>query len=94
MLDTIGESAVRTTTRIDHNPAAQNKDDALKKIDKVVEERPVENAQENAKADTNTGQKTSGYDMDKRGIFYEKYDKKGNLLYRIPPKKMPIDEHV
>lgn len=94
MLDTIGDSAVRTTTRIDNSPAVQNKDDSLKKIEKIVEERPVESTQENAKPEADMGKKTSGYYTDDRGMYFAKYDKKGNLIYRIPPKNMPIDEHV
>ena len=49
MLDTIGESAVRMTTRTENNLAVENKDIALQKVEKAVEERPIESSQETAK---------------------------------------------
>jgi len=94
MLDTIGESAVRTTTRIDNNLAAENKDLALKKVEKVVEERPIESSQESAKPESDSGKKTGGYNADDEGVFFEKYDKNGNVIFRTPPEQKPIDEHA
>ena len=92
MLDTIGESAVRTTTRADNNLAVETKDVDLKKVEKAVEERPIESAQESAKPESDTGKKTGRYDVDDGGVYYEKYDKKGNVVLRLPPEQKPIDE--
>ncbi|WP_419659681.1 metal dependent phosphohydrolase [Desulfosarcina variabilis str. Montpellier] len=39
-------------------------------------------------------EKDSGYNMDKNGVFFEKYDKKGNVIFRIPSEKKPVDKHV
>jgi hypothetical protein len=93
MLETIGESAVRTTTRMDSNHAVENRDLALQKANKVVEERPIENAEESTKPESDTEEKTGAYNSDENGIFFEKYDKQGNVILRVPPEK-PIDEHV
>ena len=38
--------------------------------------------------------KTGGYKADDGGIFFEKYDKNGNVIFRTPPEQKPIDEHV
>jgi hypothetical protein len=57
MLNTIGESAVRTTTREDNNLAIENKDVALKKVEKAVEERPIESSQESAKPESEVEKK-------------------------------------
>ena len=94
MLESIGESAVRMTTRMDSSHAVENRDVALQKAEKVVEERPIENADESTKPEADTEQKTSGYNSDENGIFFEKYDKQGNVILRVPPEEKPIDEHV
>ena len=94
MLNTIGESAVRTTTRLDNNLAIENKDVALKKAEKAIEERPIESSQGSAKPESEVENKTGGYKTDKEGVFYEKYDKNGNVVFRTPPEQKPIDEHV
>ncbi len=94
MLNTIGESAVRTTTRVDNNLAVENKDVAFKKVEKAIEERPVEGAQESAASESEAGKKSGGYKADDGGVFFEKYDKNGNVIFRTPPEQKPIDEHV
>lgn len=94
MLEPIGEPAVRTTTRIDNHVGVENKDVEQKKADKVVEERPIEHSQESTKPESDVGQKAGGYNADDEGIFFEKYDKDGNVIYRTPPEKKPIDELV
>ena len=94
MLDTIGESAVRTTTRADNNLAVENKDVILKKTEKAVAERPVESTQKGAPPEADDKRKTGGYTTDDGNIFFEKYDKNGNVIYRLPPEKKPIDEHA
>ena len=94
MLNTIGESAVRTTTLTDNNLAVENKEVALKKIQKAVEERPIESSQQSAKPESDLEEKTGGYNADDGGIYFEKYDKNGNVVFRTPPEQKPIDEHA
>lgn len=94
MLNTIGESAVRTTTRTDNNLAMENKDVDLKKVEKVLEERPIESSQESAKPESDVQEKTGGYNADDEGVYFEKYDKNGNVVFRTPPEQKPIDEHA
>jgi hypothetical protein len=92
MLNTIGESVVRTTTRADNNLALDNRDVTLEKTEKVVEERPVENSEESAKSEAGGNRESGGYNVDDKGVYFEKYDNKGNVVYRIPPEQKPIDE--
>ena len=94
MLESIGESAVRMTTRTDHHQALDNKAVDLEKVEKAAEERPVENTQETAANEAENEQKKGSYNSDEDGIFFEKYDKKGNVIYRVPPEQKPIDELV
>jgi hypothetical protein len=95
MLDAIGESAARTTARTDNNLAVGNKDVDLEKIEKAVNERPIEHSQESAKPESDAGGETGGYKADEGGIYFEKYDKNGNVVFRTPPEQQkPIDEHA
>ncbi len=93
MLESIGESNVRMTSRVDHNHAVEDRNVAeLQKTEKVVEERPVENTGESTKSEADTEQTTSGYNSDENGVYFEKYDKQGNVIIRVPPEQKPIDE--
>lgn len=94
MLESIGESAVRMTTRVEHNHAVGDRDVTLQKAEKVIEERPIESAEESTKPESDTEQKTSGYNSDESGVYFEKYDKQGNVIFRVPPEQKPIDEHA
>ena len=92
MLNSIGESVVRTTTKVDNNLAVENKDVTLAKTEKTVEERPIENSEETAKSEPEKEHKSSAFNKDDRGVYFEKYDKKGNVILEVPPEKKPVDE--
>ena len=94
MLDTIGESTVRMTMRADNNLAVEDKDVTFEKVEKAVEERPIESSQESAKPESDAGENTGGYDMENGSVFFEKYDKNGKVIFRTPPEQKPIDEHA
>ncbi|MGD8703494.1 MAG: hypothetical protein PVG51_13000 [Desulfosarcina sp.] len=94
MLEPIGEPAVRTTTRVDSSLTVEGKDVDLKKMEKVTQERPIESSQESTKTDSDKTKKNSAYNVADDGIVYEKYDKNGNVVLRLPPEQKPIDEHV
>lgn len=93
-METIGESVVRTTARADHHLAAENRDVDLKKAERIAAERPIEGSAANSRTESDPAGKQGGYDTDDGGLYYEKYDRKGNVIYRLPPEKKPIDEHV
>ncbi len=92
MLESIGESAVRMTSRTDTHLAVEQKEIAQQKIAKAVQERPVENSRESAEADAE--EKNGGYNVDDEGVFFEKYDKDGKVIFRVPPEQKPIDRHA
>jgi hypothetical protein len=97
MLETIGESTVRMTTRTDNNLAVENRDTALKQAERQVVERPIETSQESAQTELNNEEKdakSGSYNVDDDGIFFEKYDKDGNVIFRVPPEQKPIDERA
>lgn len=92
MLNSIGEIGVTTTTRVETHQTVEDRDIALQKAEKVVEERPIETDHKAATAESNTGQETDGYNLDDGSIFFEKYDKNGNVIIRVPQEQKPIDE--
>ena len=91
MIESVGPPTDSVATRIESNVAAENKNVDFDKLEKTVEERVIESTQEGTEL---FGEKDSGFNKDKNGIFFEKYDKKGNVLFRIPSEQRPVDEHV
>ncbi|VTR65377.1 hypothetical protein DESC_310084 [Desulfosarcina cetonica] len=94
MIEPIGEPAVRMTTRVENPVSLENKDVALQKIEKAVEERPIESTQESEQMQSESDPENGAYQMDEEGIYFEKYDKNGNVVYRVPPEQKPIDERA
>ena len=67
MLETIGESNVRMTNRTDNNLAVENRDTALKQVERQVEERPIESSQESAQTQLTNEEKdakSGSYNVD------------------------------
>ena len=94
MLDPIGEPAVRMTMQNETHQALEQKNAAQKKIEKAIEERPIESSESSSKPEENTEKKTGGYNLDDEGVFFEKYDKNGKVIFRAPPEQKPIDRHA
>ena len=98
MLESIGETNVRMTMRPESNPATDSKTTELAAVEKTVAERPIENAQESDRTEAENEEtrdyKRGGYKTDDKGTFFEKYDKNGNVIYRLPPEQKPIDERA
>jgi len=92
MLDPLGKVDVRMTIRTDGYQTTRSRDLAIHKAEKVVEKRPLDNVKESATIESSAGQKTDGYNLESGGIFYEKYDKNGNVIIRVPREKKPIDD--
>jgi hypothetical protein len=87
MLDPLGKVDVRMTTHTDGYQTTGSRDLAIHKAEKIVEKRPLDNVKESATIESSAVQKTDGYNLDGGGIFYEKYDKNGNVIIRVPEKK-------
>lgn len=94
MLELIGESAARMTSRTETHLAVEQKEIAQQKIAKVVRDRPVEGSRESAEPEADAEQKNGGYNVDDEGVFFEKYDKEGKVIFRVPPEQKPIDRHA
>ena len=94
MLESIGESAVRMTSRTDTHLAVEQKEISQQKIAKTVQERPVEASRESGEPEADAEKRSGGYNVDDEGIFFEKYDKDGKVVFRVPPEQKPIDRHI
>ena len=94
MLESISGSTVRMTEHTNNHLAVKNRDAAFHKTVKVVEERPVARSQEASETESDIEQKTGGYNSDDDGIFFEKYDEHGSVIFRVPQEHKPVDEFV
>lgn len=94
MLESLGESALKTTVPTAEKPVAGDKAAALNRTHKRVAERPAENAQESTAADPHWSKGSSRFIVEESGLFFEKYDKQGNVVSRLPVQKKSIDRHV
>jgi hypothetical protein len=93
MLDSIGKSALKTTLTVAAKPVAGDKAAALNKTHKRVAAQPAENAPESTAAESNLSKGSSRFIIEESGLFFEKYDKQGKAVSRLPVQKT-INRHV
>jgi hypothetical protein len=100
MLDSVGQTAIQTLGRPENTVVAQEKKALIEKESQVKQNRPIEAAQEGAEAkkkaaaEEETNKKHSAHTFEDGRIIYEKYDNNGDLIFRQPPAKKPVDEMV
>jgi len=99
MLDSVGQSAMQNLGRPETTLVAQEQKALSEKEAKVKENRPVESAQESAEgkrkaAEEEEGKKRSAHTLEEGRVIYEKYNKNGDVILRLPPEKKPVDEMV
>lgn len=94
MLDTIGQTTIRTTIRPDPGSVLNERDLLIQQAERTREIRPVEKSEEGnkPKQDTRQQEETSKYKLEEHRIVFEKYNKNGELIFRIPPEQKPINE--
>jgi len=97
MINAIGEATIQQFTRASYNAETYDKDLAVRKTDKVREQRPVEKGDDGQKPEMNL---QSQANLKSRNSFVdgklivEKYDADGNLVKKTPPGYLPIGETV
>ena len=95
MINTISEGTMRTAVKIDPGEAIHDRQINQAKSDEIRKARPVENMESGSKAGSKTQKEPSSrYLMEENRVVFEKYNKDGELLYRLPPKHKPVDERV
>jgi hypothetical protein len=100
MLDSVGQTSIQTLGRTENIVIAQEKKAFIDKESQVKQNRPIEAAQESveakkkAAAEEEANKKNSAHTFEDGRIIYEKYDNNGDLIFRQPPAKKPVDEMV
>jgi hypothetical protein len=95
MINNISEATVRVATKVDPSSAIHEKEVAAQKAKELREARPVEKGEAGDQTDTDhqrKGKDSSRYMIENNQIVFEKYNKKGELIYRLPPSDSPVDE--
>jgi hypothetical protein len=96
MFDSIGEPNVRAIVRPEPSIAINAKELQAQQEQKVRESRPIEKSENDSKIKDEKKeeekQQTAKYRQEDDRIIYEKYNKNGELIFRIPPKQNPLDE--
>lgn len=97
MFDPIGEPNVRTVIRPEPNITINEKESQVQREQKLYELRSIEKSENSSKIkkekdNDQKNQKNAKYRQEDNKIIYEKYDKNGELIFRMPPKKKPLDE--
>jgi hypothetical protein len=95
MINNISEGTLRVASKIDPSVAIHDKEINQQKDRQIREARPVEHSEagdqtrkENAEADKGSGK----FLFADKHIVFEKYDRNGELILRIPPSEKPVDE--
>ena len=93
MINAIGDPAVQQTLRSAYAGPVGEKPDTVRQAEKARAQRPVETAKEGKEQSMDAPEKetTAKYVLEKTQIAYEKYDKNGDLILRVPPAKIPVD---
>ena len=95
MFDPIGEPNVRTIVRPEPNIEISEREIQTQQERKVQELRSIEKSENGSKIKKEKkeqeNQRSAKYRQEDDKIIYEKYDKNGELIFRMPPKKRPVD---
>jgi len=96
MFDSIGEPNVRTVIRPEPIITINEKENQVQQEQKLYELRSIEKSENSSRIkkekDDQENQKNAKYRQEDDKIIYEKYDRNGELIYRMPPKENPLDE--
>ena len=94
MINNISESALRVATKIDPSGAIHDKEVSQQKAKEIRDARPVEESESGSQAEKKDSRKEEGdsrYLLEERRVVFEKYDKNGDLVLRIPPSQTPVN---
>ena len=95
MINNISEGLVRAATKVDPSGMIHDKEMNQQRADKVREARPGENAGSGNKTETkSSGKKDSKYIMEQQKLVFEKYNKDGDVVFRLPQSSRPVDERA
>ena len=97
MINNISEGALRVASKIDPSGFIHDKEVAQQKAKEIRDARPVEKSDTGAEAQAKKAQKdedSGKFLFEDKHVVYEKYDKNGEVILRIPPSQKPVDQVV
>ncbi len=96
MINNISEGALRTVIKIDPGGVIHDKEVSQQKAEEARQARPVEKSAASGQAETENAENgnSSKYVVDDNQLVFEKYDKNGDLILRIPPSYRPVSERA
>ncbi len=95
MINNISEATVRVASKIDPSGAIHEREVNQQEAKAMSEARPVEKSEESNPSEADNSQNKKGstqYSVDDDRLVFEKYNKKGDLVLRLPPSKTPVDQ--
>ena len=95
MINNISEGVLRVASKVDPASVIHEREVNQQTANQLREARPVEKSDSGNQADSKENQNEEGsskYLIEKKRVVFEKYNKNGELILRIPPSKKPVDE--
>lgn len=94
MINSMNENLMRSALKTD--PAIQIQDRRLEmqKSEQTKNMRQIEESQAGGKTETQEkkDKSTTRFVIEDKTVVFEKYNKDGNLILRLPPSYLPVDE--
>ncbi len=96
MINGISEGALRVASKIDPIGVIHEKEVNQQKAKEILDARPVEKSDGSAQAQDKKLQEKGKeqFLFEDEHMVFEKYDKNGDLILRIPPSDKPVDQVV
>jgi len=94
MINNISEGMLRSTTKVDPSNMIHEKEVSQQKLEQAKENRPVENSEAGAKAESREARddESSRFTRVENAMIFEKYDRNGDVILRIPPLTKPVNQ--
>jgi hypothetical protein len=94
MINNISEGMLRSTTKVDPGNMVHHREVSQQKLAQVKENRPVENSESGTKTESRDARdkESSRFMQVENTMVFEKYDKNGDVILRIPPLTKPVNK--
>lgn len=94
MINNISEGVLRSTSKVDPSHVVHDKETNHQKMEQAKENRPIENSESGAKTESrrDRDKKSSRFLRVENTMVFEKYDRNGDVILRIPPLTKPVNE--
>ena len=94
MINNISEGMLRSTTKVDPSNMIHEKEVSQQKLEQAKENRPVENSESGAKPESRDAHddESSRFMRVENTMVFEKYNRNGDVILRIPPLTKPVNQ--